>query len=107
MDIRKIAYYLQCIVAIIVLAFSVFINVKEIYDQILGRSTVFGQISIMTDRQIIIYCSVWVLIFFGLLGFLLHGMNKQKMKRAVVISVVIILAVVLMLFTDSLSHISV
>lgn len=66
--------------------YLIYINVKEIIQRSLGRHTKFSQMSWLTDKQAMFYCSFLTLLFIIFLTLLGHRLYQKNRKSAIRIS---------------------
>lgn len=73
-------YYTLLSVAIVANLYSFYIDIYEVIERSLGRYTIFAQISWLTDKQAISYCSALALISVVLLltiGYKYYHNNRK------------------------------
>lgn len=81
-----------------------FVNLSEIIDRANGRYTMFSQMAILSDKDAILYCSCWLLLFIFLFYLSVRNLIKEKYNRSIIFSLIVFLTVLLSFFIDHLFY---
>lgn len=84
--ILSVLYYLFCIVSAIVVGLATILNIIETIAQLLGHTTLFNQITTMSNPQILFYCLVSTSILIFTTTLLIKYLLKKERIKAVLTS---------------------
>lgn len=87
--------------------FFIFSNVVEVVNALNAKSTLFSQSSILTNSQIIFYCSSIVIVLLGFMVFTILQLKKGKALSAVLLSVFAVLISIISMVIENFLYIKV
>ena len=102
-QLNKYAFTLS-ILAFLIGLYCIYIDVKEIEERLKGQYTFFSQRAWLTDKQAIVYCLFWTLIYLTGLSLLVYKIQKRNNKMVIIISFSIIIVTIISFWVDSLFY---
>jgi hypothetical protein len=79
-----------------------YVNLNEVIERARGNTTIFSQMSWLTNTQAIWYSLAWAILFVTLLITHIYYLIKKKKKLTALVSIAICILVVLSIFVDTL-----
>jgi len=85
------ALYL-CLLAIafFISIYSLYIDLLESINRGLGLDTFFSQRSWLNDKQAMLYCSIWIMLFATFTTFLGYSVYRKNRSKSILISILIL-----------------
>src|SRR4051812_44384593 len=99
---RQTLYYALLTLSILTSIYFIYLNIDEVIKRSAGQYTIFSQMSWLTDRQAISYCSVLTILFIIFLTLLGHKLYYKNKKGVILISVLTLAFAVVILFGETL-----
>ena len=101
---KNILYYVLLTLAALTSIYFIYINVDEIIKRSAGQYTLFSQMSWLTDKQAVLYCSFWTLVFIILVTLLGHRLYHKNKKGATRVSLLTFAFAIAILFCETLIY---
>jgi len=101
---KKILYYVLLTLSCLTSSYFIYTNVDEIIKRSAGKYTVFSQMSWLTDKQAVWYCSILTIIFIALLTTFAYRLYHKSKKGVTVISILTLTLAIAILFLETLLY---
>ena len=102
--LKKILYYVLLISACLTSSYFIYTNVDEVIKRSAGKYTLFSQMSWLTDKQAVWYCSILTIIFILLLTTIVYRLYHKSKEGVTVISVLTLTLAIAILFLETLLY---
>ena len=103
-ELKKAVYLIMIATSLLLGLYSIFINATEIIERNLNHYTIFSQMSWLTNKQAILYCSVSIMLFTALVVTLLYNLWLKNTKAVVLYSLFTLITFFILLFVESLTY---
>jgi hypothetical protein len=97
---KKFFYFFTLIVAFILGVFNVVVNTSEAIGRAGGQMTVMSQMSWLSDRAVVAYCSLLVFFYLTLMTIMGRAMYTKKQKAAIIAAAIIFVSFLLQLYLE-------
>ena len=102
--IKDVFYYALLTLSCLTSFYLISLNVTEISNRSAGHYTLFSQMSWLTDRQAVIYCSFLTITFISLLSLIGYKLYHSNKKGATLISMLTLIFAIAVLFLETLFY---
>ena len=102
--IKGVFYYALLTLSCLTSFYLISLNVTEISKRSAGHYTLFSQMSWLTDRQAVIYCSFLTITFISLLSLIGYKLYHSNKKGATLISMLTLIFAIAVLFLEALFY---
>lgn len=93
------------IFALVVGLYCIYIDLTEIANRLKGEYTYFSQRAWLTDKQAIIYCLLWALVYLILLSILIIKILSRNNKLTTIFSISILTITIISFWVDTLFYV--
>jgi hypothetical protein len=101
---KVILYYVLLILSCLTSSYFIYTNIDEVIKRSAGKYTLFSQMSWLTDKQAVWYCSILTIIFIALLTSIWYTLYHKSKRGAIVISILTLTFAIAILFLETLFY---
>jgi len=97
-----IPYYLALMIAVPIGLFAIFSDFGEVFNRLVGHTTVMSQISWLSDNLAIIYCALSGIFYLVFLSILCREIYLKRYKAVIITATIIFVSFIIQVILEDM-----
>jgi hypothetical protein len=103
-NLKKVFYYVFLLTTLLLGLYAIYINTTELIERSLNHYTIFSQLSWLTNKEAILYCLGWAIVFTLFLIALLYYFQRNNKKAVIRCCLFTWITSLIVMFIDTLTY---